>query len=109
METQMKKETELGMNRTGMAMAPKEGKRQKESAWKAVPAPEGDTGEIGRLRAEYDAESGPIGTVPPPATLKGAAKTAVQMLKGNDASTFIDKLGERLAFERSGTRLFELL
>ncbi|MDB5104976.1 MAG: hypothetical protein JWP91_2665 [Fibrobacteres bacterium] len=105
----MKKETELGMNRTGMAMAPKEGKRQKENEWKAPPIALGDSGEIVRLRAAYDAESGPIGTVSPPATIKGVAKTALQMGKGHNATALIDKIGERLAFERAGTRLYELL
>jgi hypothetical protein len=105
----MKNETEPGMNRTGMAMAHKESKRQKENNWKAVPAPIGDPGEIERVRAEYDAESGPIGTVSPPATLKGAAKAAMKTVQGESAAAMIDKLGERLAFERSGTRLYDLL
>ena len=35
-------------------------------------------------------------------------KTAAQALKGERASVFLDKLGERLAFERAGTRLYEL-
>jgi hypothetical protein len=105
----MKKEIEQGMNRTGMAMAPKEGKRQTEYVWKAAPAPAGDAGAIARLRAEYDAESGPIGTVSPPASIKGLAKNAIQMAKGTSPAAFIDKLGERLAFERTGTRLYELL
>jgi rubrerythrin len=105
----MKKETELGMNRTGMALAPKEGKRQKENVWTPVPGPIGDTSEIGRVRAEYYAESGPVGTVSPPATLKGAAKAAMKSMQGKSAAAFIDKLGERLAFERTGTRLYDLL
>jgi hypothetical protein len=109
MEIRMKNEAELGMNRTGMAMAPKEGKKQKETAAKASKVQPGDTREIERIRAEYDAESGPIGTVPPPASVKGMAKTAVQMGKGHNPTAFIDKLGERLAFERGGTRLYELL
>ena len=105
----MKNETEPGMNRTGMALAAKESKGQKENVWTPVPAPAGDKDELERVRAEYDAESGPVGTVPPPATVKGAAKTAVKSLQGKSASAFIDKLGERLAFERTGTRMYELL
>ncbi len=105
----MKNETDLGMNRTGMAMAPKEGKKQEENAWKAVPVSPGDPRELERLRSDYEADSEPIGSVPPPASLKGLAKTALKMIQGRDPKAFIDKLGERLAFERSGTRLYELL
>jgi rubrerythrin len=109
LEEKMKDETRLGMNRTGMAMAPKEGKKQEENAWKAVPASPGDPRELERLRSEYEAEAEPIGSVPPPASLKGMAKSALQMMEGRDPKAFIDKLGERLAFERGGTRLYELL
>lgn len=105
----MKNETEPGMNRTGLALAPQESKRQKENVWTPVPAPLGDGDELERVRAEYDAESGPVGTVPPPVTVKGAAKTAMKSLQGKSATAFIDKLGERLAFERTGTRLYDLL
>lgn len=103
----MKNETEMGMNRTGMALAPKEGKHRNQNVW--TPVPLGDVHEIERMRAEYDAESGPVGTVSPPATLKGAAKAALNTLQGKSAAAFIDKLGERLAFERTGSRLYDLL
>jgi hypothetical protein len=105
----MKNETEQGINRTGMALGPKEGKRRAESPWKAVPALMGDPGEMDRVRAEYDAESGPVGTVSAPAGPKGAAQTAIQRAHGKSAAAFLDKLGERLAFERSGSRLYDLL
>jgi hypothetical protein len=105
----MKDETEAGMNRTGMAMAIKEGRLQEENAWKSVPVSPGDPRELERLRAMYEGEAEPIGSVPPPASLKGMAKSVLQMLEGHDPKAFIDKLGERMAFERSGTRLYELL
>lgn len=104
-----KKDSNLGMNRTGMGMAPKEGKLQEENAWKAVPAASGDAGELRSLRASYEADAEPVGSVPPPSSLKGMAKSALQMGMGRDPVGFIDKLGERLAYERAGTRLFELL
>jgi ferritin-like protein len=37
------------------------------------------------------------------------AKLALQALKGEKATVLVDKLAERLAFERSGTRLYETL
>jgi rubrerythrin len=48
------------------------------------------------------------GVYPPP-TLKGKIATAVEAIKGENPTLFLDKLGERLAFERSGTRLYDAL
>ena len=61
------------------------------------------------MRSTCAREAEPIGTVPPPASLKGAAKTVLKALQGEKASVFIDKLGERLAFERIGARLYEIV
>jgi bacterioferritin (cytochrome b1) len=36
-------------------------------------------------------------------------KSAGQMAKGRDPVVFVDKLGERLAFERTGVRLYEAI
>ncbi|MGC4117734.1 MAG: ferritin-like domain-containing protein [Myxococcales bacterium] len=47
--------------------------------------------------------------MPPPATAKGLAKTVVKAIQGQHASVFIDQLAERLAFERTGVRLYEAL
>jgi hypothetical protein len=47
--------------------------------------------------------------VPPPTSMKGMAKSALQALKGEKATVLIDKLAERLAFERTGTRPYETL
>ena len=58
-------------------------------------------------RVEYIALADPLGSVPPPATLKGAAKSGAKMLTGNRPQAFIDKLAERLAFERGGTWLYD--
>src|SRR5690606_19901927 len=74
-----------------------------------VVPPPGDASALTALRQEFMREAGPIGTVPPPASLKGAAKTALKALQGEKATVFVDKLAERLAFERGGTRLYQLL
>jgi rubrerythrin len=50
-----------------------------------------------------------VGTPPPPASLKGAVREAVRQLGGRETTLLLDKLGERLAFERTGTRLYETL
>jgi hypothetical protein len=59
------------------------------------------------LRREYVNEADALGSMPPPATVKGAVKAGVGALTGSRMQVFIDKLGERLAFERGGTRLYD--
>jgi rubrerythrin len=68
---------------------------------------EGDDAELAAVRREYILEADPLGSVPPPATLKGVAKSGVKMLAGKRPHAFIDKLAERLAFERGGARLYD--
>jgi hypothetical protein len=58
-------------------------------------------------REFYIESTGAIGTVPPPATIKSLAEAAEALVQGKDSQVFMDKLGARLAFERSGTRLYE--
>jgi rubrerythrin len=53
--------------------------------------------------------SEPIGSVPPPTTVKGMVKAGVTALTGESPTLLIDKLGARLAFERSGVRMYETL
>ena len=54
-------------------------------------------------------EADPVGSVPVPGSLKGAAKTGMQKLMGRKPEVLLDKLGARLAFERAGTRLYDAL
>jgi len=51
----------------------------------------------------------PLGSVPLPGTAKSVAKTALKMASGHHPEVFINKLGERLAYERSGVRIYEQL
>jgi hypothetical protein len=64
---------------------------------------------IGRVRAELAQEAPPIGTMPVPGTLRGVAKTVGKALQGEKATVFLDRLGERLAFERGGVRLYDAI
>lgn len=61
------------------------------------------------LRKSYIQNSEQLGAVPLPNTLRGAVSTSVQAIQGNTPSVLIDKLGERLAFERGGVRLYDAL
>lgn len=105
----MKAATDIGFNRSGLATAPIMAPEMLEVVSLTVPSSEGDAMPIARERAAITKVSEPAVTMPPPGTLKELAKTTVKMLKGEKATTFIDKLGERLAFERSGVRLYEAI
>jgi bacterioferritin (cytochrome b1) len=103
----MENRTQLGTNRTGLQVSPLQMKKAIEITELTQPSSQGDETSIDAVRAEYIAQADPIGTVPPPLTVKGMAKSGMNMLKGARPQVFIDKLGERLAFERTGTRLYE--
>lgn len=106
----MKETPSLGMNRTGVQMSPFDIDDMTEvSSSAATSAPPGDLSAIAQLRAGYIVEADPLGTVPVPATVKGALKSGLAAMTGNAPQTLLDKLGERLAFERTGTRLYDAL
>lgn len=102
------KPTDMGMNRTGIKASPLDGKAMLEGAAMDSEAPvEAQAFEAERLA--YAQTASPRGTMPPPATVKGAAKATLDMVRGKEANVFLDLLGERLAFERTGARLYEAL
>ncbi|WP_224363599.1 ferritin-like domain-containing protein [Hyalangium versicolor] len=102
-----KSSSEVGLNRTGIQTSPVDSKELIEGARQGLPSSPGTEAGIAEVRIAYAKESDNLGTVPVPATLKGVFTTAKEMLKGNKPTVFIDKLGERLGFERSGVRLYE--
>ncbi len=109
----MKKPTDIGKNRTGIATSPFDSKDTVQGAQQgAHQNVNGATLDGARYAAEklaWSKVADPVGTMPPPLTIKGVATTAVQMIQGHKPTVFLDKLGERLAFERSGVRLYEAL
>lgn len=103
-------QTELGRNRTGIATSPKLTEEMIAGMDEFLPSPvDGDENVIAKVREDYARDAEPLGSVPPPMTLKGAAKTALRGVKGERPTQFLDKLGERLAFERTGVRLYGAL
>jgi bacterioferritin (cytochrome b1) len=78
----------------------------KEFSWDTLPVT-GDTPD--KIRLDYAKDAHPIGSIPVPMTLKGLAKAGYEKIKGEKPEVFIDKLGERLAFERMGVRLYRAL
>lgn len=105
----MKTPMDLGPNRTGVDMSPIDSRRSIDGARDGVLAPSTSTAAIDAVRRTWTAEAEPLGTMPPPASVKGVVVTAAELLKGNRPTVFLDLLGERLAFERTGTRLYEVV
>lgn len=99
---------EMGMNKTGMATAPRLGKEMIQSSSEVSVVGNG-AASPDDIRLEYIHQGAKIGSVPLPLSVKGAATAALQALKGEKPTVLIDKLAERLAFERSGVRLYEAL
>lgn len=98
-----------GMNRTGMGMSPLDAGEVIRAAEAGWPQVGGDSGTLSSLRGQYIQDAEQIGTLPPPTTLKFAAHTAANLVRGKNANVLVDRLGQRMAFERTGVRLYEAL
>ncbi|MES2538804.1 MAG: ferritin-like domain-containing protein [Pseudomonadota bacterium] len=105
----MKESPPMGMNRTGIQMSPFDSNLMQSPPPASVSFTPGDSSEIAKMRMDSISEAEPLGSVPMPGTISGAITTGVSMLTGNSPQIFLDKLGERLAFERTGTRLYDAL
>jgi rubrerythrin len=105
----MKESVPMGMNRTGMQMSPFEASAMRTGITPPSPDANADDNAIGAVRTEFIASAEPIGSVPLPGTVSGAVSTGMSMLAGQSPQVLLDKLGERLAFERTGTRLYDAL
>jgi len=103
----MPTQTQIGSNKTGVETAHGLIDSMLEGTLEFLPSGIGDEREIARVREEYVLDAEPIGSMPPPTTLAGMVKTARQAMRGEHPVVFLDKLGGRLAFERTGTRLWE--
>jgi ferritin-like metal-binding protein YciE len=97
---------EIGRNRTGLQASPQLSKEMNDVV-QAVSAETAATSPLNEVRLLYIREADPLGSIPPPTTVKGTVKTAAKLLKGERPQAFIDKLAERLAYERGGTRLYD--
>lgn len=103
----MEQSNQLGSNRTGIDMSPQHSKAMIQDAEKLTPGAERDGQAIAELHVEYIREADRLGSIPMPGTVKGAVKSGMKKMTGRNPGILINKLGERLAFERSGVRLYE--
>jgi rubrerythrin len=103
------KPTDLGPNRTGIATSPIDSKALIEGAQAGTLMVQLEPLQLHSERVAWSRDVTPVGTMPPPASIKGVAKTAVDAIRGKHPMVFLDLIAERLAFERTGTRLYEAL
>ena len=99
----------IGMNRTGIQMSPIDSKAMTDVDPDLMQGDEGDGSPMAELRSAYIMEAGTLGSVPLPGTVSGMVSMGLEMLKGESPQILLDKLGERLAFERTGARLYDAL
>jgi hypothetical protein len=92
-------------NRTGIKTSPELAEELIEGAASAIPSSEGGPETIAELRSEYIAEGYPLGSLP---TMPASEEAEVSEEEAGVA-VLLDKLSERIAFERMGTRLYEAL
>jgi rubrerythrin len=105
----MKQHATPGTNRTGMAAAPERSHEMLAGMAEFPPTSQGSALDLAQVRIAYAREAEPVGSVPMPTGVKGKVHTAVKAVLGEQPTLFMDKLGERLAFERTGTRLYDAL
>jgi len=105
----MNQSANLGTNKTGTATAPHRLQEMLSGREPFLPQSTESGRAIADVRIIYAQEAEPVGSLPPPVSLTGTLKTAVKAITDASPLLFLDKLGERLAFERSGVRLYETL
>jgi rubrerythrin len=91
-------------NRTGIMTNPELSIEMIEGAKQTVPSSQGDATEMAAVKAEYIEEAVPIGSSPVMVEVSENGESVGQF---DGLAVLLDKLGERLAFERQGTRLYE--
>jgi rubrerythrin len=96
------KDVLVGINRTGMATA--QGRAEAMlRATEEFPLPKAvSPRSVAAVRERRASEAEPVGAMPLPETGRGDTDQGAAML-------LLDKLGERLAFERTGARLYEVI
>jgi rubrerythrin len=105
----MRREIGIGKNRTGLEASPLERSKVVEGATLMPPTTQGDESAIAAVLGDHARVAEPVGSLHAPIDLKGAVNLVEGSLRGRPMAVFLDKLGERLAYERAGTRLYQAL
>ncbi|MEN3274664.1 MAG: hypothetical protein V7631_454 [Massilia sp.] len=99
----------MGMNKTGVQMSPLNTKAMLDNDKILTRGHPGDETQAAALRQAYIAEGEGLGSIPVPGTMKGMVSMGLNLLKGDQPQILLDKLAERLAMERTATRLYDAL
>src|SRR5690606_5838201 len=105
----MTKAAKLGHNMTGAQMSPEDTQKMVEYTERRPADVPGSAAELKRAREQMNREEGQIGSVPIPGSATGTLKSTFDKVLGNNPELPLDKLGERLAYERTGVRLHEAM
>jgi hypothetical protein len=105
----MDEPTDQRRNRTGAMLVPSRTAEMLEGMDEFLPDMPPVLDALDTVRAEYAREAEPHGSMPPPGGLKQMATEVASRIQGKDPAAFLDKLGARLAFERTGTRLYQAI
>jgi hypothetical protein len=105
----MRQSAQQGNNRTGIMVAGARAEEMVKAPQEFRPSSPGDAQGIAAVRIAYARAGEGLGETPPPSSLMDKAKSAVATVTGGQPTLLMDKLAERLAFERSGARLYEAL
>jgi len=102
-------ELKLGLNRTATQLSPEDTERQIRAVALHPADVPGGVEQLTEARQRAVVEADTVGSVPIPGSLKGMVKSSLDKLRGKNPEVLTDKLGERLAFERTGVRLYEAM
>jgi hypothetical protein len=105
----MDQSAEQGANRTGIVAAAQRADEMIAATREFPPSSPGTAEALGEVRAAWAREGASLGETPPPASVVDKMKAAATAVTGGQPTLLMDKLGERLAFERAGARLYEAL
>lgn len=105
----MTKAAKLGHNMTGAQMSPEDTQTMLDYTQRRPADVPGSAADLKQAREQMNREHERIGSVPVPGSAKGMLKSTFDKMLGNDPELLMDKLGERLAYERTGVRLYEAL
>jgi bacterioferritin (cytochrome b1) len=100
----MKNNSETGINRTGIQLSPREAKKTIEGAREGKSSSRGSEKEMKGMRTQYIQETEGVGSLPSAKMAKGKGAKKIQE---KQMALLLDKLSERLAFERTGVRLYD--
>ena len=101
--------TSTGLNRTGAISSEIRTQAMRDAVNELAPPLAIDLEPIRAQRMAYVREADAIGSIPAPASWKGMVKSSLKILGGGNPDVLLDKIGERIAFERGGTRLYDAL